>query len=132
MGEQSLQGRQPSPTQHSCIDQISPLMCGVLRLVPLCSHPKAGFTTSSAVRAWLPPPRPGARQCVRSAWFPVPWEEPLCSSCVLSASVHPHLPPGTVVCTHCGCVMLSQSFLFLPPHPMSLSLCPSLEGTGGP
>lgn len=43
----------------------------------------------------------------------------------MSVSVRLRLSPGTVVCTHCSCVMLSRSFLFLPPHPLSLSHCPS-------
>uniref|UniRef100_A0A8C5UGD6 Vascular endothelial growth factor heparin-binding domain-containing protein n=1 Tax=Malurus cyaneus samueli TaxID=2593467 RepID=A0A8C5UGD6_9PASS len=38
------------------------------------------------------------------------------------------LSPGMVVCTHCSGVMLSQSFLFLLPHPLSLSHCPSGGG----
>lgn len=49
-----------------------------------------------------------------------PLRLPLVSQCASAL-----LSPGTVVCTHCGCVMLSRSFLFLPPHPLSLSHCPS-------
>ena len=131
MSEQSLQARQPSPTQYCCVDQVSPLVWGELRPGPPLRLSRGRITTQSCSRAagtQLPLPRPGVGQRVRSEQFPFPWGEPLCSGCLLSVSVCPCWSPGTVVCTHRGCVMLSRSLLVLAPHPPSLSHCPSLAG----
>ncbi|XP_064014859.1 vascular endothelial growth factor A, long form isoform X2 [Pogoniulus pusillus] len=93
----------------------------VLRLASFAPVQRQNYhqPCSRASGAQLHAPRPGAGQCVRSEQFPFPWGEPLCSGCLLPVSAHPCLSPGTIVCSHRGCVMLSQSFLFL------LTPCPT-------